>query len=359
MDYGALKTWLRDEGIRYLLKPLQQRAIWYALQQELVAIAPEDDLMESKFLATTLAELAERQNPFRFLLVEDTLVNQKVILNQLKLLGFEQVTVVNNGKEALQHLQEQEQGYDVIFMDCLMPELDGYDTTRAIRRREMKGQHQLIVAMTANAMEGDREKCLATGMDDYISKPTTIKSLGALLLRLLGHRSSEENKYLTEAPTIIHTLLPAAEIHDLDHKLESNSLHHGWENAMDESSEPPKPAIDLQRLRQFYGSDPGFHRQMFQEIKKHIPRYFDDLKQAIADQDIPQIAYHVHRLKGSVSTASMEKIPQWCAAIQQATEAEIKDFAKMESFATQIETQLAIAFEFMDDYSTKTENSHQ
>jgi CheY-like chemotaxis protein len=104
----------------------------------------------------------------KVLVVEDNPVNQKVILVLLKKLGC-QVDVAENGRVALEKMDEHD--FDIIFMDCQMPELDGYAATQEIRRREGGEKHNIVVAMTANAMQGDREKCLNSGMNDYIPKP--------------------------------------------------------------------------------------------------------------------------------------------------------------------------------------------
>ena len=124
--------------------------------------------------------------PLRILLAEDNSVNQKVVLFQLRKLGYE-ADIAVNGLEVLSASDQIH--YDLILMDCHMPEMGGYEASRKIRERESASNghatsHTYIVALTADAMEGDREKCLAAGMDDYLSKPTRIDDLSAALARV-------------------------------------------------------------------------------------------------------------------------------------------------------------------------------
>jgi CheY-like chemotaxis protein len=126
----------------------------------------------------------------RILLAEDNPINQAVTVGQLRKLGYG-VHVVTNGVAALNTLEFVP--YDIILMDCQMPELDGYEAARAIRVREKCPDHGAdrrspihIIALTANAMEGDREKCLAVGMNDYLTKPVRLDALKAALERWKG-----------------------------------------------------------------------------------------------------------------------------------------------------------------------------
>src|SRR5207244_13384548 len=123
----------------------------------------------------------------RILVVEDNQINQQVACGLLKKLGYH-TDVAANGYEALDALRNIY--YDAVLMDCAMPEMDGFQATAEIRRREAGDRHTPIIAMTANAMKGDRERCLQAGMDDYVSKPVRIEDLHAALSRALQVSSS-------------------------------------------------------------------------------------------------------------------------------------------------------------------------
>jgi CheY-like chemotaxis protein len=119
-----------------------------------------------------------RRHPLRILLAEDNVVNQKVALRLLAQMGY-RADVAANGLEAIEALERQP--YDVVLMDVQMPEMDGFAASREINGRWPGERRPRIVAMTANALQGDRELCLAAGMDDYVSKPIDLKALGEML----------------------------------------------------------------------------------------------------------------------------------------------------------------------------------
>lgn len=124
----------------------------------------------------------------RILVVEDNPINQLVAVGMLKRLGCHP-DVVGNGKEAVEILRHLP--YDMVLMDCHMPEMDGFEASRLIRMNEAGQRHVIIVAMTASALAGDRERCLAAGMDDYLPKPFRAVELAVLVQRWLGYKNTE------------------------------------------------------------------------------------------------------------------------------------------------------------------------
>jgi signal transduction histidine kinase/ligand-binding sensor domain-containing protein/DNA-binding response OmpR family regulator len=133
------------------------------------------------------------QGNVRILLAEDNLVNQKVAIRMLEKLGYK-ADIAENGKVVLEALSKKD--YDIILMDCMMPEMDGYEATQEIRKREKSNKHTKIIAMTANALVGDREKCLEAGMDDYLSKPVKVSDLDQMIKHWVSQSYNESQNNL-------------------------------------------------------------------------------------------------------------------------------------------------------------------
>jgi two-component system sensor histidine kinase/response regulator len=163
-------------------KPVRQSTLYDCLSNAITT---------NELTAKTIYPMTEAISGFtapprgRILIVEDNEINQRVALGQLKTLGYD-AKVASDGLSALEALESVH--YDAVLMDCQMPEMDGFETTAEIRRRE--SGHIWIIAMTANAMSGDREKCLAAGMDDYVSKPIRTNELDVVLERALSRADS-------------------------------------------------------------------------------------------------------------------------------------------------------------------------
>jgi len=159
-------------------QPGQGSCFWFEVPLPVIQEnAPEETTAQPSGSALNSHEL----DGVRVLLVEDNPVNQKVAIRMLQKLGCV-VELAENGQQALEKLERA--SYDIVLMDMQMPVMDGLTATRLLRQREQQtGHHQVVIALTANAMQTDRELCLEAGMDDYLSKPLTLDALQVMLLR--------------------------------------------------------------------------------------------------------------------------------------------------------------------------------
>jgi CheY-like chemotaxis protein len=170
----------------YLTKPVRRAELRAAIVEVLTRRArplPENGNADPKEFDRSLRP--KPHSGMRILLAEDNVVNQRVAVRILEKEGHS-VLVARNGREALAALEHQE--YALILMDVQMPEMGGFEATAEIRRRESGRRHTPIIAMTAHAMAGDRERCLAGGMDDYISKPIRASTLIELVGKYWARR---------------------------------------------------------------------------------------------------------------------------------------------------------------------------
>ena len=170
----------KSEGIdTFVMKPVRRAQLAAAIAQ--IIKGPVEDSVRADF--SRPAEAGPHTGTI--LVVEDNVVNQKVAVGQLRHLGYE-AEVVSSGAEAIEAVRRR--ACDLILLDCQMPDIDGYAVARAIRMMGTATRRIPIVAMTAHAMEGEREKCLAAGMDDYLAKPVSTQRLSTVLVRWLGTR---------------------------------------------------------------------------------------------------------------------------------------------------------------------------
>jgi CheY-like chemotaxis protein len=179
--------------INYLAKPVRQSELLKALLAIVPSSAAREVIAASevplKSPATASSEPARRA--LRILLAEDNRVNQIFAKRLLEKQGYN-LTVANNGREVL-HLLSQD-SFDLVLMDIQMPEMDGFEASAAIRAKETgSNKHIPIVAMTAHAMKEDRDKCIAAGMDDYVSKPIDPDALAAAIERVINGDTSHSD----------------------------------------------------------------------------------------------------------------------------------------------------------------------
>src|SRR5215467_1208764 len=222
--------------------------------------------------------------PLRILLAEDNAINQKVALRLLERLGYG-AEVVGEGRQALARLDGA--AYDVILMDVQMPEMDGLEASRAICARWAASERPRIIAMTAEAMQGDRDKCLATGMDDYIVKPVTLDRLAAALAKC--------------RPLAVATAPEAAAVPSV----KKEGIAAG--TALDRDV--------LDQLREDLGGTAAL-REVIRSFLDQTPSVLSALRDAAARADVPSIRRAAHMIKGTSSTLGARELSEQCAEIE-------------------------------------------
>ncbi len=233
----------------------------------------------------------------RVLVAEDNIVNQKVAIRMLEKLGC-RVDVAANGLEAVEAVSRI--AYAAVLMDCQMPEMDGYAATAEIRRRA--GVRQVpVIAMTANAVQGDREKCLAAQMDDYIAKPVRIEELEAVLQRWIP-----ETYKNTGAET---TQIDRKALHTEPGSRSSTSEH--------EACEAPVNPETLAALRALGDEDvPDFLESLLAQFLRDAPVRLQEIRRMVEREEAKPLERAAHGLKGTCSNLGAEPMAGICADLQ-------------------------------------------
>ena len=245
----------------YLTKPIRQSTLFDAIA---TAIGPAQVIKEEQPVPSAPVP-TETVRALQVLLAEDNPVNQMTATTMLEKLGHA-VVVANNGREAIEKLNAQT--FDVVFMDVQMPEMDGLTAAVEIRKAEhATGKHKPIVAMTAHAMKGDREKCLEAGMDDYVSKPIRRQELADVLGRIA-------KRFFAPAQTATEHK-PSAE-------------------------EQGKSILDLEALLEEYDSDKEVLRRMVEIFDRDARGRLTRLREAIQAGNAKLVKEEAHALKGGV-----------------------------------------------------------
>jgi PAS domain S-box-containing protein len=276
---------LREIGVdSYLTKPVKQSQLFDYLSLAMSQDVGAREIMSGLIAlpAESVAVPAKPVEKLRILVAEDNPVNQKVTLFQLQKLGY-MADVVANGRLALEALARSR--YDLVFMDCQMPELDGYEATQDLRAIEGDDRHTWVVAMTANSLAGDREKCLQAGMDDYVSKPVKPEILDAAIQRFKGLRSVEVGGREMAVDGIIdQTVLAGFREMEVD----------GEESILGK-------LIDV--------------------FIDNSPRVLEEARHALATRLSPQLERAAHTLKGSCSNFGAERMRAACERLEHAARA--------------------------------------
>jgi two-component system sensor histidine kinase/response regulator len=258
----------------FVLKPLRRTQICDAVARLLTveSVAAMTQFVDEEQPRTARA---------RVLLVEDNSVNQLVALGQLQRLGHECI-VAPAGRTALDLVSNET--FDLVLMDCQMPDMDGYEATRRIRQMDGAVARVPIIAITAHALPGEREKCLAAGMNDYLAKPVSLEQLGAVI-RLWASKASEEQ---ANAP---------------DLAMEGDEQH----------------VLDRERVGSFLAisrSQDGFLEGLVKTFRQDVPSRIDALRSAASTGDPQDLALAAHALKSSSGTVGAKRMYEVAAMLE-------------------------------------------
>jgi signal transduction histidine kinase/CheY-like chemotaxis protein/HPt (histidine-containing phosphotransfer) domain-containing protein len=309
----------------YLLKPIKQRQLLDAMLA-LIGQAPEKP--EASPLITRHVLSEHRRARTRILVAEDNLVNQQVARTLLEKAGY-QVVLVGDGAQAVKALENQ--AFSLVLMDVQMPEMDGFEATHRVRAMERGRKHTPIIALTAYAIKGDKERCLAAGMDDYLSKPLEPDALFAAVERWVTSLETDKTDDVV--------LLPKNDLEEVEFQDEWQGMDdfefHGDAFAGTESTpsgslggilgeqpvpaavlpaSPSKPviqlnippeladAIDLPSAMPRFQYDLIFLAEMLEMLLTDVPNRLVELHQALESQDAQTLFRVAHNLKGAAAS---------------------------------------------------------
>ena len=292
---GAARRMLEIGFADYLCKPVRKARLLNSLV-DTIAGTPKEQTILKENLKTKEIRPASK---LRILLAEDSPINQKVAVNQLHSLGFK-VDVVANGQEALDLLEKVP--YDIILMDCQMPILDGYNASRQIRDREAAPNYKfpklIIIAMTANAMQKDRDRCLDSGMDDFLSKPVRKEDLARKL--------DYWNQIISEKDDV--NFVPNIEIL-LPKSYASNNV--------DDILNDSEVEIDWQYLDEMCSGNNEFKQELLQAYSISMPEHVEALEIAISTKEYINIEHEAHFIKGSSSAIGITGVAKLASLLEE------------------------------------------
>ena len=274
----------------YLTKPVRKSQLESCLSSVMRqgGLEVRNAISPSTLITRYSLKDTQMRNYSRILVADDHTVNQQLAVVMLERLGY-RVDVVGNGKEAVDAVIRLP--YALVLMDCQMPEMDGYDATRKIR--ELENRRIPIIAMTANAMQGDREKCSEAGMDDYLAKPVKPEHIAQMLEKWLPTNEVQEGSDMINS--------------DQNKEEPSQSTSHS-----------PIDSSVLQEWRSLGG--PGFVARMVSQFIKDATDCITEVEQAVASGDPVRLGKAVHGLKGICRNIGANDLATLCVQLEQRQE---------------------------------------
>ncbi len=314
LDRGGDATRMIEIGfVEYLCKPVRKIRLFNCLVDVISGIK-QKLVFENPLYPVCILPPVLPTN-LKILLAEDSLVNQKVAINQLQSLGY-QADIAANGQEVLDLFSQIQ--YDVILMDCQMPILDGYSTSRQIRALEAEDSYVkskvIIIALTANAMQEDRDRCLESGMDDYLSKPVHKEDLAKKLahwVQIFANRNSTK----------------------VNSDIESSSVNTERSNNdvnQDDNYAESTVGIDWEYLEEISGGNVAFRKELLQAFVSSLPEHLDKLAIAISQKQYAQVEHEAHFIKGSSAALGIVEIAKLASILEESSKnLELPENAKL------------------------------
>jgi CheY-like chemotaxis protein/HPt (histidine-containing phosphotransfer) domain-containing protein len=311
----------------YLVKPVRQARLLDAIAEALCGVC--------RPRTTAAADLPRPQSQARLLLAEDNEVNRIVASEILRRGGFA-LDMVESGTAAVQALSSIQ--YDLVLMDCQMPGMDGFEASRLIRQREKelgastgKARHVPIIALTANAMQGDREICLAAGMDDYLPKPIEPDQLLEMIDAHLSGRAARKDTHDPAAATRPMRQAPPQ---------------------TPPAAEGDAPVLNMPDFLARCLGDAGVAANVLDVFVGQIAQELDNLAQTIGQGDMDQLMRLAHRIKGSASGISAERVR--AAAFELEKTGRQKDLPAAVRQLAQLKSEVETCIKFIVESRQKT-----
>ena len=272
------------------------------------------ELLDSK---KSINEISDQWQGIKILVAEDNLTNQDVLKRQLKLIGIEQIELADNGIQALEKYKNNR--YSMILTDCHMPEMDGFTFTKAIRSLNEPEKSAIpIIAITANALKGEKERCLKAGMDDYLSKPIELSILKDKLLQWRDRINPIQNNALSpsksaEPELYIDTSLPS--------KMTDESTNQSEEADKMETEDPSKrqqlAILDVSELEKYVGPDIEMQKSMLEHFLGPSEQTYQSLKHHLISHQPNESQEMAHKLKSASKLIGAFRLAALCEAIEQ------------------------------------------
>ena len=268
--HGEAARYLKAGCCAYLTKPIKQSQLRILLSKTLSGVSP--DKPTQMLSSASDSGQAQRITPAHLLLAEDNIINQKVAVKILTKAGYT-IDVAADGRLAIEALEKT--AYDLVLMDVQMPNMSGHEATRHIRQ-DSRWENLPIIAMTAHAMKGDKEKCFEAGMDGYLSKPVNPKEL-------------------------INTIEEF-----LQKKKESKSVSETIADSKNSTETP----LDVEQALERFGDDKEFLKEMIEEFLDYIPAQLEAIRKAVEEQNAEALQAEAHSMKGAAANLAAESVRQ-------------------------------------------------